>query len=180
MQVLCHDFGAKRAFLLKAAEPTELLIYFQDFRGFSNPGIRRFLTDLDTSPPLHSTPLLTHTLLPLLCRSVVFALPLFISRPPPPPCTCFLTLVVLASAVCQLKPFRFNTFTCTHTHKPQFKYGKTQSHIQGTVYYKLSSVIIKVGKILIINVLAFLEGMYVALHLLFQCFKLPVAKTVLC
>lgn len=51
MLVLRHDFGAKRAFLLKALRPAGLLIYFQDFRSFSNPGIRRFLTDLDPPPP---------------------------------------------------------------------------------------------------------------------------------
>lgn len=52
MQVLRCDFGAKRAFLLAALRPAGLLIYFQDFRSFSNPGIRRFLTDLDLAPPL--------------------------------------------------------------------------------------------------------------------------------
>lgn len=62
MQVLCHDFGAKRAFLLKAAGPVKLLIYFQDFRSFSNPGIRRFLTDLDPSPLLHPHLFLSSTL----------------------------------------------------------------------------------------------------------------------
>lgn len=56
MQVLRCDFGAKRAFLFKALRPARLLIYFQDFRSFSNPGIRRFLTDLDLAPPLPPAP----------------------------------------------------------------------------------------------------------------------------
>ena len=54
MQVLRHDFGAKRAFVLAALRPAGLLIYFQDFRSFSNPGIRRFLTDLDPPPACHT------------------------------------------------------------------------------------------------------------------------------
>lgn len=85
MQVLCHDFGAKRAFLLKAAGPAKLLIYFQDFRSFSNPGIRRFLTDLDLStPPPPPLPLLH----PFCSGS--------------PSLSCFLALILLAFAVCQL------------------------------------------------------------------------------
>lgn len=114
MQVLCHDFGAKRAFLLKAAGPAKLLIYFQDFRSFSNPGIRRFLTDLDPSPLLHPDSLLSSTL--------------FVQPPPSTTtCACFLTLVMLASAVCQLEPFLFQHIY-THTHAQvhtdiSFKYG---------------------------------------------------------
>lgn len=85
MQVLCHDFGAKRAFLLKAAGPAKLLIYFQDFRSFSNPGIRRFLTDLDLStPPPPPLPLLH----PFCSGS--------------PSLSCFLALILLPFAVCQL------------------------------------------------------------------------------
>lgn len=111
MQVLCHDFGAKRAVLLKTAGPAKLLIYFQDFRSFSNPGIRRFLTDLDPSPPPQPLPLPFSTQAPLLSPS--------------------LTLVVLVSAVCQLEPF----FIPTHSHANtdiSFKYG-THSHMPAAV-----------------------------------------------
>lgn len=117
MQVLCHDFGAKRAFLLKAAGPAKLLIYFQDFRSFSNPGIRRFLTDLDPSPLLHPDSLLSSTL--------------FVQPPPSTTtCACFLTLVMLASAVCQLEPFLFqHIYTHAQVHTQTLTYPLNMEHL---------------------------------------------------
>lgn len=117
MQVLCHDFGAKRAFLLKAAGPAKLLIYFQDFRSFSNPGIRRFLTDLDPSPPPH-----------------LFLHP-FCSGPP----TLSLSLLLSHFSQCwrlqfvNLNPFYSNTFTHTQTYPVNMEHTHTHSHMPASV-----------------------------------------------
>lgn len=117
MQVLCHDFGAKRAFLLKAAGPAKLLIYFQDFRSFSNPGIRRFLTDLDLSAPPPPPLALLHP---------------FCSGSSPLPCS--LALIVLASAVCQLEPFLCEHID-THTQSQTYplNMGHTLPHVSAAV-----------------------------------------------
>lgn len=113
MQVLCHDFGAKRAFLLKAAGPAKLLIYFQDFRSFSNPGIRRFLTDLDLSSPLlHPHLFLSST---LSAQGPLLSLAPSLSY-------CWRLQFV------NLNPFYANTFTHTNSDI-SFKYGThTLSH----------------------------------------------------
>lgn len=127
MLVLCHDFGAKRAFLLKAAGPAKLLIYFQDFQSFSSPGIRHFLTDLGTSSLPQPHFLLSSTLSTL---------------PPPtsPPHPCFRTLVVLASAVCQLEPFQFLAHLHTHTHTRTVTqiYSLNMAHILSHADFSLS------------------------------------------
>ena len=122
MLVLCHDFGAKRAFLLKAAGPAKLLIYFQDFRSFSSPRIRRFLTDLGASPLPQPHFLLSSTLSTL------------------PPSTshthsCFLTLVVLASAVCQLEPFQF----LAHLHSQAHTHTHTHAYTYADIFFEYST-----------------------------------------
>lgn len=123
MQVLCHDFGAKRAFLLKAAGPAKPLIYFQDFRSFSNPGIRRFLTDLDTTAtPSRLTPT---------------------SSAPPPFASLRLTPPLFLShsrtvGVCSLSTWTFSILAHLHTHTSKDMFCKYGAHTPSHESYSLS------------------------------------------